>query len=248
MPTISGSLGLGAVIKGSAPDSKNILAQIRGCYAPSVIDFFLDSEEYTAASNNAWADVVDYYRPIDTNNTYFSINGTVVSGTFTPITVSGVTASGVAYRMSYDPSDDFSSLSGPTEFSVRVQNDWGCWIEEHYSLTFGYKIDFENQNYRYIDFGYQKQVVVRVLVENAASCPRESGNAYWFETKQPFNKDLSCSIIGVPGPSTDGLPAQINAITSAYYYGRTMELTVRARDFSGNEMEFVLEYTIEEEP
>jgi hypothetical protein len=115
-------------------------------------------------------------------------------------------------------------------------------------LSFGYKVDFENELNSYIDFGYETQVVVRVLAENQSSCPKESGYAYWFTTIH------DTSIPPYDGPDFEEqsgeLPVLITSTVpgDAYAYGKTMQITIRAKDFSGNEMEpFVLIYTIEEE-
>lgn len=265
MPTSSGTINLLARIKGvgnSVDDLHSFLratvsgqeelsSYVCGFYPPYILNFSLDVDQYTEASGTVWVDIVDYYRTIDIANTYLSIDGTVVSGTLTPITVSGVTASGIAYRMSYNPPDDFLSLSGPTKFLVHVENDWGIWggiAEEYYYLTFGYKVDFENESNQYLDFGYDSQVVVRILVENEASCTKQSGYAYWFGTIH----DLSVPPYTGPDYQSqqESLPASITPIVpgNVYFYGRTMELTIRAKDFSSNEMEpFVLIYRIEEE-
>jgi hypothetical protein len=233
MPTYSGTL--------------NLSASIRGCALPEILDFSLEVEDYTSASGSLWVDIVDYYLPIDLNNTYFVVNGVVVSGTFSVITVSGVTASGTAYRMSYDPLDDFNSLLGSTCFNVHVENDCERISEANYYLTFGYKVDFENEVNNYIDFGYDSQVLVRVLAENSASCTKESGYAYWFSTIH----DTSIPLYDGPDYINGNVifPAQIISVIpdEAYAYGKTMQITIRAKDFSGNEMEpYVLTYKIEE--
>ena len=214
-------------------------------------NFSLDVGGYTTASGKICVDLVDYAENIATiTGTYFVIDGTITSGTFSPIVVPGAHS---AYRMCYDPIDDFESLMGPTEFIVYASNVVGEFSEEDYYLTYGYKISFDNSSYRYMDFGYQNKIVVRAVAENLASCPKESGKAIWFESsaKCYFHKDLSCSVVGIGPPryyGEEGLSAYINPITSAYYYGRICRLVVRAKDFAGNEMEpFILVYTIEEE-
>jgi len=249
-PTISGSSDIFAFVRPTMSGNGDVNSYINGFYPPYILDFSLDREEYTTATGTVWVDIVDYYRPIDTSRTYFSIDGTVVSGTFTPISVPGVMASGVAYRMSYNSPDNFGSIDDPARFLVHVENDFGAYggiAEEDYYLTLGYQIDFYNQAYKYIDFGYDSQVVVRALIENNASCTKESGYAYWFETVPTPQSNLSCSIVGLN--NNEGLPASISPqAPTAHFYGRRMEIVIRARDFSGNEMDpFTLVYTIEEE-
>lgn len=208
-------------------------------------NFFLGVDEYTEASGAVSVDLVDFADNIVTaSGTYFVIDGTVASGTFLPIVVGGAVS---AYKMSYDPADDFVSLMGPTEFTVRAMNDVWEVSEKDYYLTFGYKVSFDNLVNKYIDFGHQNRIVVRASAENLASCTKEDAEANWFETRSMFFKDLACSIVGTPY-DTKNLSAYINAITTAYYYGRVCTLVVNVKDFAGNEMEpFILIYTIEDE-
>jgi len=133
-----------------------------------------------------------------------------------------------------------------TSFKVYAINEKGVSSEEEYYLTFGYKVSFDNLVNRYMDFGYQNQIVVRASAENLASCTKESAEANWFETRSMFYKDLACSIVGTIYENKD-LSAYINA-TADYYYGKICTLVVNAKDFAGNEMEpFILVYTIEDE-
>jgi len=209
----------------------------------TIYNFFLGTEEYTTATGSVYVDLVDYANHITTaTGTYFIINNTIVSGTFSALTVSGAVS---AYRMFYDPIDDFSSLMGPTEFTVKVSNNIGQTTTKDYSLTYGYKVDFENMDREWIDFDFDNHVVVRMTAENLASCPKTTANAYWFETKQQPHSDLSVSI---RGSYINDLTASIYPDSTAYFYGKTYRLVVTAKDYSGNEMEpFVLVYTIENE-
>lgn len=208
-----------------------------------ILNFSLGRAEYASASTSIYVDLVDYSHNIVTaSGTYFEIDGTSVSGTFSPLTVSGSVS---AYRMSYDPTDDFSSLMGSTTFTAHALNDFGETSEEDYYLTYGYKVEFENFDRKWMDFGYGTQVVVRIAAENLAGCTKEDSTAYWFETRQPFSRDLSCSI---KGSFINDLPASIYPQSTTYFYGQTYRVVVTAKDFSGNEMEtFVLVYTIENE-
>lgn len=205
-----------------------------------ISNFSLGEDEYASAAIPIYVNLVDYAHNITTaSGTYFEIDGTSVSGTFSPLTISGSVG---AYRMSYDPADDFSSLMGPTTFTVHALNDIGETSEKDYYLTYGYKVKFNNFD---MDFGYGTQVVVRIVAENLASCPKKDSTAYWFETRQQYSKDLSCSIESNP---IGELSASIYPQSTAYFYGQTYRVVVTAKDFSGNEMEtFILVYTIENE-
>lgn len=222
----------------------NLQSYVYGVNLVEIGNFFLDVEQFVTSSSEVYVDLVDYYHQIDTvSGTYFMVDGVVVSGTFTVITVSGSTS---AYRMAYDPTDDFSSLDGSTQFKVRAESVKGLAsrAEKDYYLTYGYKVEFENMDRKWMDFGYDNQIVVRMEVENLASCPKISADAYWFETKQQQYTDLGVSI---KGTYIDGLSASIFPQSTTYFYGKTYRLVVNAKDFSGNEMEpFILVYTIED--
>lgn len=226
-------------------DSLDLQASIFG-YFFVIENFSLGVGQFIPASSSVCVDIIDNYNKINTTlGTHFIVRDTVVSGTFTPITVSGVAASGSAYRMCGDPINDFSSLTGgETDFIIRVLNDIGGVLEKSYHVTYGYKVEFENMDKKWLDFGYDNQIVVRMEVENLASCPKISVDAYWFETKQQQYTDLGVSI---KGTYIDGLSASIFPQSTAYFYGKTYRLVVTAKDFAGNEMEpFILVYTIED--
>ena len=89
-----------------------------------------------------------------------------------------------------------SGLDGSTEFLVSAENSNGDVLTRSYYLTSGYFIDYEN--YDKIDYGYEKEVVVRMSAENLATCPKLSADAYWFVTEHLKPRDLSASIVGVP--------------------------------------------------
>lgn len=200
-----------------------------------ISNFSLGEGEYTTASGNICVDVTDDWYNVVTSGTYFKVDGTQVSGTYIPI-VDG-------YRMCYDPVDDFESLMGQTTFTVHAENDNGDILERDYYLAYGYKIEFENLKNKYIDFGYENKIVVRMTAENLASCPKESTDAYWFETKHQHFSDLACVI---RGSYLNDLSASIYPQSTTYFYGKTYRLVVNARDFAGNEMEeFVLVYKIQ---
>lgn len=198
-----------------------------------ISNFSLGEGEYTAASGTICVDVTDDWYNVVTSGTYFEVSGTQVSGTFSAITD--------GYRMCYNPGDDFESFMGPTTFTVHAENDNNDILERDYYLTYGFKVGFDNFDNKFMDLGYDAEIVVRMAAENLASCPKGCADAYWFETRSPYFSDLGCVIRG--SYLTD-LPASIYPQSTAYFYGKTYRLVINAKDLAGNEMEeFVLVYT-----
>jgi hypothetical protein len=90
-------------------------------YPLEIRNFSLGIGEYTTASGYISVDVLDHVYEITTSGTYFRVDDEIV-----PVTFSGIDN---GYRMFYDPDDDFSSLNGPTVFTVRAENDNGNVLE-----------------------------------------------------------------------------------------------------------------------
>lgn len=213
-------------------------------FSIKITNFSLDIGEYTTASGFVSVDVLDDECPITTSGTYFMVDGVRV-----PVTFSNVQ---YGYRMYYDPEDNFSSLEGPTTFTVHVENDCGKSLEQDYYLTFGYIVEYDNHpsSWQGMDYGFNNKIAVRVTAENYASCPQVSSLAWDFESKEYFNNNLGASIVGMLYNFDAGdLSAEIAPQSTAYFYGKHFEVVVNARDFAGNEMEpLILTYRIEDKP
>jgi hypothetical protein len=213
-------------------------------FSIKITNFSLDVGEYTTASGFVSVDVLDDECPITTSGTYFMVDGVRVPVTFLSIQD--------GYRMYYDPEDDFSSLEGPTTFTVHVENDCGKTLEQDYYLTFGYVVEYDNHpsSWQGMDYGFNNKIAVRVTAENYASCPQVSSLAWDFESKEYFNQDLGASIVGTLYNFEAGdLSAEIAPQSTAYFYGKHFEVVVNARDFAGNEMKpLILTYRIEDKP
>jgi hypothetical protein len=212
-------------------------------YPIKIGNFSLDIEAYTDATNSIYVDVTDDTCPVSVSGTYLMVDGqTVVT------TMSGIID---GYRMFYDPINDYVDLEGPTIFTVHAENECGDSLEESIYLTFGYIVEFNNSDNLYgIDYGFGNKVVVRVSVEDFASCPSTDTLAFEFESKNRYNTDLSASITGIEvvgDTGYDNLSASISPISTAYFYGKEFVVVVNAKDFAGNEMEpLVLTYRIED--
>jgi len=213
-----------------------------GLLSLKIANFSLDIDEYTHASGTICVDITDDVYNVVTSGTYFMIDETVVSGTFTPITD--------GYTMCYDSPTDFDNILGATTVTVHAQNDNYSSppdiLEQDFYLTSGYIVEYDNREQNY---GFGSQVVVRGSAENMASCPNTGVDAYYFETAPKISVDLGASIMGVPW-SEKNLSAEITPTTDTiYFYGKTFRIEVRAKDFAGNVMEpFTFEFRIEDEP
>ena len=211
-------------------------------YSLKITNFSLDIGEYTTASGYISVDILDDVYGVSISGTYFKVNDEVV-----PVTFSGIED---GYRMFYDPIDDFSSLNGPTVFTARAENSNGDTLEEDFYLTFGYLVEYVNYKRIGQDYGYNTKVTVRVTAENYASCPKLGSDGHRFITEQRKNVDLGASITGMfHADDVSDLSAEIYPQSTAYFYGKTFEVVINAKDFAGNTIEpFILTYKIEDGP
>lgn len=242
--TISGSISYYKYeVYSTIEDGKPLTLDI-DLFSIKITNFSLDVGEYTEAEGLISVDVLDDTCPISTSETYFMVDGVRV-----PVTFSGIQD---GYRMFYDPIDDFSSLDGPTTFTVHVENECDKTLEQDFYLTFGYIVEYINNpgQSNNMDYGFNNKIAVRVTAENYASCPQISALAWEFESKEQLNNDLGASIIGKFHALDDAdISAEIKPDSTAYFYGKEFEVIVNAKDFAGNKMEpLVLKYRIENKP
>ena len=225
----------------SAENSKGINCDVE-LLSLKITNFSLAEGQYTEAYNSITVDILDDVCPVSVSGTYFKINDVQVSGTLIPV-VDG-------YRLVYGPVDDFESLNGPTTFIVHAENECGKIIEQHFNLTFGYIVGYENSESVGIDYGFGNKVVVRVTVENMASCPKLSSVAYVMESDELKNRDLGVSITGVfYADDYRNMSASIYPQSTAYFYDKEFRVVVYAKDFAGNNMTpFEIVYKIEDKP
>ena len=203
-----------------------------------ISNFSLDIDGFTHAAGIVCVDITDDVYNVVSSGTYFIIDGTVTSGTFTSITD--------GYTMCYDPADDFASFKGSTTFTVHAENDNSDVLERNFYLTSGYLVEYDNRDQ---DYGYSSQVVVRATAENLASCPTTGTDAYYFTTTPKPPKDLGASIVGIPWSEKDLSASIIPTTDTIYFYGKVFRIEVRAKDFAGNVMEpFTFEFKIEDKP
>jgi hypothetical protein len=205
-----------------------------------IANFSLDAEDWTYADSSISVDITDLVHSVTTSGCYFEVNGATVSSTLVPISN--------GYRMTYDPADNFASLGGPTEFRAYGSNDNNDILYRNLYVTFGYIVEMNNRSQDGWDLGFNSEVVVRASAENMASCPIKNAEAFWFTTEDNNNRLLGASIVGIPRSSSD-LSASIYPQSTAFFYGKTYKIVLRASDFAGNEMEpFEFEFKIEDKP
>ncbi len=215
-----------------------------------ISNFQPEMDEYVLGNGYISVDITDdIYNVLTSSGTTCSGSCLKVDGVAVPITFSSITD---GYRMFYDPVDDFSSITGTTEFLVHAENSNGDVLERSYYLVAGYLVDYDNLERLGFDYGYETQVLVRMSAEDLATCPTFSAESYWFETEGLKGRDLGAGITGIlpdiVSAETD-LSASIRPKSLAYFYGKTFRVVLTCRDFSGNEMEpYEFEFRIEEVP
>jgi hypothetical protein len=203
-----------------------------------ISDLSLDEGEYINADGTLCVDVTDDIYSVVTNGSYFIIDGTVVSGVFTPITD--------GYRMCYNPVDDFASVVGAVEFQAVAMNDNGDILTKSFYLTSGYSVEYDNVDQ---DYGQGNKIVIRMAAENFASCPAVGTFAYEVDTVPKESRNLPSIINGLPELWHSDLPAAIYPNSTAFFYEKVMKVEIRAKDYAGNEMEpFIFEFKIEDKP
>jgi hypothetical protein len=224
----------------STVEVKKGLTMDVGLFSIKFDNFFLDIGEHNDATAFVSVDILDDICPISVSGTYFLVDDQRVS-----VTLSGIDG---GYRMFYDPIDDFESLMGTTIFTAHAENECGNVLEQDYYLTFGYLVEYINEGK--MDYGFDNKILVRIAAEDYASCPSLSSLAWDFESKGYHNADLSASIVGrVHVMDSLDMSAEIQPISTAYFYGKEFRVVVNAKDFAGNEMEpLVLIYKIENKP
>ena len=191
-------------------------------------DFFIDTDTFTTASSIAWVDVVDYLYPIDTDNTYLSVNDVTASGVYFENIPDGK-------RMYYDPVDDFYS-DGVLTYSIHAESTIGEVEEKDFYLLYGYDLQLNEV----IDWGPNKRIVVRAEAQNLSFCPNLASEAFDFTTADLASVNLGMTINPV---GFVDLNVQILPQSTVFFYGQTYTVKLKnVKDFAGNIMQ-ELEYT-----
>lgn len=194
--------------------------------------FFLEQDKFTIVSSVAWVDVVDFLYPINTDNTYLEVDGTLASGTWFENIPNGK-------RLYYDPLDDFYS-NGVITYHLHAENVIGEVEDKNFYLLYGYNLEPDGV----IDWGANNVVVVRVEAQNLLFCSNKESAAFDFTTADLTSYNLNCIIRPV---GYVDLPVGIFPQSTVFYYGSTYTIRVSGvKDFSGNIMpDFEYTFTIE---
>jgi len=179
-------------------------------------------------------DVTDDTYGINTDQTFFVINGTIVSGT------QNVLASGV--QLTYHPPNDFA-FNEPVRVTVHgTNNNTAAPVvkEAFYTLFYGCRVLLVNQE----PYSYADRVDVFVRARNNEQLHKDLSTGYFFTTYTQPQADIGASIEAI-NPESD-LPATLNAIGPEHRYGETVTVEFSVEDFDGRLLgPYTYTYTIE---
>jgi hypothetical protein len=203
-----------------------------------ISDLSIVEGQYVDADGTLCVDITDDVYNVVAGGCYFTLGDTVVSGILT--TIDG------GYRLCYNPVDSFVSILDTVVFTARAENDHGDILTKDFYLTSGYVVEYDNVGQ---DYGWGNKIIIRMAAENFASCPKTGVFAYEVETVAKESRDLVAIITGWPVMPYQDLPVVINPQSTAFFYGKTFKVELKAKDYAGNEMvPFVFEFKIEDKP
>lgn len=182
-------------------------------------------------------DLIDSTYGIDTDQSFFVINNTITSGTFT--TISG------GQRMDYNPPNNFD-YGKPVNVTVHAVNgntSAPAVKEEFYTFYHGYRIKYFNEQ----PYEFEQQVDVFVQAKNTELFYKDVATGYFFSVQTQPSNDLGASITAIN--PTSNISADITPLAPEHRYGQTVTVEVYVADFDGHELgPFTYTYTIEDKP
>jgi len=171
---------------------------------------------------------------VNTDQSFFVINGTIASGTQT------VLASGI--RLTYHPPNDFA-FEAPIRVTVHAVNDNTAAPvvkEEFFNLFYGCRLFFDNKD----SFDYADDVSVFVHARNLERFHKDLSTGYFFSTYTQPQENLGASIVGIT-PWED-LTASIVGESPEHRYGEIVTVEITVEDFEGHILgPYTYTYTIE---
>ncbi len=200
--------------------------------------FFLDVDEFTAASGIGYVDILDFIYDVDESTIKITKDGTTVSGIDIHTIPNG-------RRVYFDPVDDFFS-HGEVVLNVYAESTTGEVLNDNFYLLYGYDVHLNENEIRWDP---NEKVPIRAEASNLAVCSNTDSINYYFITKDLPSFDLGAMINSISVESKD-LNASIYPQSKTFFYGKTYKVTVSGvRDFHNNIMEpFVYSFTIEDKP
>jgi len=182
-------------------------------------------------------DIRDDTFGVDSNQCFFVINGTVISGTQTPL------ASGV--QLTYHPPNDFE-YQEPIRVTVHgVNNNTAAPAvkEVFHSLFFGCRVLLFNEE----PYTHADRVDVFVRARNLEAVFKDLTTGYFFTSYTQPNSDMGASITAIT-PWED-LPATVSGVGPEHHYGQTVTVEFSVEDFDGHLLgPYIFTYTIEDRP
>lgn len=174
---------------------------------------------------------------VDEDQSFFVINGTMISGTRTPLT-SGT-------RMTYHPPNDFN-YGEPIRITVHGTNGNSSAPvvkELFFTLFYGCRILYFNED----PYVHADNVDVFVRARNAETFHKDLSSGYFFTAYTQPSEDMGASIEAI-NPQAD-LGATIDGDAPEHRYGETVTVVFSVEDFEGRLLgPYTFTYTIENSP
>ena len=182
-------------------------------------------------------DITDDTYGVDADQSFFVINGTIVSGT------QNVIASGI--QLSYHPPNDFN-FGTPMHVTVHGANSnfsAPAVKEEFYTLFYGCRALLVNQD----AYSYADRVDVFVRARNNEQLYKDLSTGYFFTTYTQPQANIGATLEAI-NPKID-LPATLKAIGPEHRYGETVTVEFSVEDLEGRLLgPYTYTYTIENIP
>lgn len=176
---------------------------------------------------------------ISTSGSYISLNGGLVPSTF--VSISGNNSYDVYFTLTPDYTTDcnlkFHVEQDTLSSGIIVAKDFTS------SLLWGAEFCYDPES----KFSYDTEIPVVIQVQDTADLATTSSLAYKFKTVPPHGQTITASIVGIDTPRAE-LLSYIASINPFFEYGKEMELTIEAEDYSGNLLSYSWKFTIEEKP
>lgn len=182
-------------------------------------------------------DIRDDSYGVDSDQTFFVINDTIVSGTKTPL------ASGI--QMVYHPPNDFA-YDEPIRVTVHGTNAntlAPVVKESFFTLFYGNRLLYFNE----APYEHDSSVDVYVRARNIERFYKDLSTGYFFTTYTQPQDNLGASIVAI-NPQVD-LPATLTVVGPEHRYGETVTVEFSVEDLDGHFLgPYVFTYTIENKP
>jgi hypothetical protein len=179
----------------------------------------LDQLGFIYFGDNLCVDIVDELFEIDTINSFFKVNGIVLTCFFADI------ANGT--HMCYTVDSTFVA-NGPSLLEIVAANSAGDILIKSYEFLYGYSAELKDE----YGFGFEQKISVHSCVSNMVTCDNTVCAAYTFSTLDMPSCNLNATISCVT--YTD-VYAHIVPQSTAFIPGYSYTVTISGiKDFSNN--------------